>query len=267
MSATGEAANAPEAARTTRGAMVIGGGSGIGRATGHALARDGFRVVVADVNLEAARTVAAEIGDPASAVVLDVTDEASVAAGFEASGDLHAVVNCAGLSLPGPITELELAHWKTTVDVCLTGSFLAIKYAGRHLADGGSITCIASLNGRQPGTGMAGYCSAKAGVLMLVEVAALELAERGIRVNAISPGLVDTPLVAGIAFVPGLTEEYLENTPLGRSGRPEEIAEMAAFLASDRAAWMTGAAIDLNGGAHLKRYPDVLARVRALAEG
>jgi NAD(P)-dependent dehydrogenase (short-subunit alcohol dehydrogenase family) len=114
---------------------------------------------------------------------------------------------------------------------------------------------------------MAGYCSAKAGVLMLVEVAALELAERGIRVNAISPGLVDTPLVAGIAYVPGLTEEYLENTPLGRSGRPEEIAEMAAFLASDRASWMTGAAVDLNGGAHLKRYPDVLARVRALAEG
>ncbi|MEV5652541.1 SDR family NAD(P)-dependent oxidoreductase [Nocardia sp. NPDC052254] len=252
---------------TARGAMVIGGASGIGRATTHALARDGFRVVVADVNLEAARTVAEELGEPATAVELDVTDEDSVAAGFAAAGPLTAVVSCAGLSMPGPITELELAHWRTTVDVCLTGSFLVVKYAGRHLDDGGSITCIASLNGRQPGTGMAGYCAAKAGVLMLVEVAALELAERAIRVNAISPGLVDTPLVAGIAFVPGLTEEYLENTPLGRSGRPEEIAEAAAFLASDRASWMTGAAIDLNGGAHLKRYPDVLARVRALQEG
>ncbi|NKY87213.1 SDR family oxidoreductase [Nocardia veterana] len=247
--------------------MVIGGGSGIGRASAHALARDGFRIVVGDVNLEAARAVAAELGDSATAFALDVTDENSVAAGFEQSGALHAVVNCAGLSMPGPITELELAHWQTTVDVCLTGSFLAIKYAGRHLVDGGSITCIASLNGRQPGTGMAGYCAAKAGVLMLVEVAALELAERRIRVNAISPGLVDTPLVAGIAFVPGLTEEYLENTPLGRSGRPEEVAEMVAFLASDHATWMTGATIDLNGGAHLKRYPDVLARVRAMQSG
>lgn len=252
---------------SARPAMVIGGGSGIGRATAQALARDGFRVVVADVNLDAARTVAADIGGAATALHLDVTDEDSVAAGFDTTADLHAVVNCAGLSMPGPITELELAHWQTTLDVCLTGTFLVVKYAGRHLADSGSITCIASLNGRQPGTGMASYCSAKAGVLMLVEVAALELAERGIRVNAISPGLVDTPLVAGISFVPGLTEEYLENTPLGRSGRPEEIAEMAAFLASDRAGWMTGAAIDLNGGAHLKRYPDVLARVRSLQEG
>lgn len=251
----------------TRAALVIGGGSGIGRASAHALARDGFRIVVGDVNLEAARAVAAGLGDSATALALDVTDENSVAAGFEQFGALHAVVNCAGLSMPGPITELELAHWQTTVDVCLTGSFLAIKYAGRHLVDGGSITCIASLNGRQPGTGMAGYCAAKAGVLMLVEVAALELAERRIRVNAISPGLVDTPLVAGIAFVPGLTEEYLENTPLGRSGRPEEVAEMVAFLASDHATWMTGATIDLNGGAHLKRYPDVLARVRAMQSG
>ncbi|WP_228001819.1 SDR family NAD(P)-dependent oxidoreductase [Nocardia australiensis] len=250
----------------TRSAMVIGGGSGIGLATAHVLARDGYRVTVADVNLEAARTVAADIGDTATAIGLDVTDEASVAAGFADARDLHAVVNCAGLSLPGQITELELAHWKTTVDVCLTGTFLVIKYAGRHLEDGGSITCIASLNGRQPGTGMAGYCAAKAGVLMLVEVAALELAARGIRVNAINPGLVDTPLVAGIAFVPGLTEEYLENTPLGRSGHPEEIAEAAAYLASERAAWMTGSAIDLNGGAHLKRYPDMLARVRAMGE-
>ncbi|MBO0855079.1 MAG: SDR family oxidoreductase [Nocardia sp.] len=248
----------------TRTAIVIGGGSGIGRATAKTLARDGFGVVVADVNTAAAETVAAEIGSAATASTLDVTDEDSVAAAFADPDELHAVVNCAGLTMPGPITELELAHWKTTVDVCLTGSFLVIKYAGRTVVEGGSITCIASLNGRQPGTGMAGYCASKAGVLMLVEVAALELADRGIRVNAINPGLVDTPLVAGIAYVPGLTEEYLENTPLGRSGAPEEVAEMAAFLASDKAAWMTGAAIDLNGGAHLKRYPDVLARVRAL---
>jgi NAD(P)-dependent dehydrogenase (short-subunit alcohol dehydrogenase family) len=111
---------------------------------------------------------------------------------------------------------------------------------------------------------MAAYCAAKAGLLMLVEVAALELADRRVRVNAISPGLVDTPLVAGIAFVPGLTEDYLDNTPLGRSGRPEEIADMAAFLTSDKSTWMTGSTIDLNGGAHLRRYPDVLGHVRAL---
>ena len=244
--------------------MVIGGASGIGKATARRLHEDGHRVVVADVNADAASATAAELGGSATAVHLDVADEASVAAGFDGLDDLTIVVNCAGLSMPGALTELELSAWQTTVDVCLTGTFLVLKYAGRHVAQGGSIVCVASLNGRQPGAGMGSYCAAKAGVLMLVEVAALELAERGVRVNAVSPGLVDTPLTAGIAFVPGLTEEYLENTPLGRPGQPDEIAAAAVFLASDDARWMTGAALDLNGGAHLKRYPDVLGRVRAM---
>ncbi|MEU4812910.1 SDR family NAD(P)-dependent oxidoreductase [Nocardia fluminea] len=247
-----------------RTAMVIGGASGIGLATARTLAAEGYRVTVADIDEAAARDAAALLGTDVTAIGMDVTDEDSVAAGFESAHGVQTVVNCAGLSIPGAITELDLAHWQTTIDVCLTGTFLVLKHAGRHIAEGGSITCIASLNGRQPGTGMASYCSAKAGVLILVEVAALELADRGVRVNAISPGLVDTPLVAGISLVPGLTEEYLDNTPLGRSGRPEEIAEAVAFLASDRAGWMTGAAIDLNGGAHLRRYPDVLGRVRAM---
>ncbi|MFC8384738.1 SDR family NAD(P)-dependent oxidoreductase [Nocardia sp. NPDC057272] len=247
-----------------RTAIVIGGASGIGLATAHALTADGFRVIVADIDDSAAAEAATAIGGSASSIRMDVTDEASVAAGVADLDDVHAVVSCAGLSMTGPITDLELANWQLTLDVCLTGTFLVLKHAARRIADGGSITCIASLNGRQPGTGMAAYCAAKAGVLMLVEVAALELADRRVRVNAISPGLVDTPLVAGIAFVPGLTEDYLENTPLGRSGRPEEIADMAAFLASDKATWMTGSTIDLNGGAHLRRYPDVLGHVRAL---
>ncbi|AFA74733.1 putative oxidoreductase, short-chain dehydrogenase/reductase family [Gordonia polyisoprenivorans VH2] len=248
-------------------ALVIGGASGIGKATARRLHEDGHHVVVADVNADAASATAAELGGTATAVYLDVTDEASVAAGFDGLDDLTTVVNCAGLSMPGALTDLELSAWQTTLDVCLTGTFLVLKYAGRRVAQGGSIVCVASLNGRQPGAGMGSYCAAKAGVLMLVEVAALELAERGVRVNAVSPGLVDTPLTAGIAFVPGLTEEYLENTPLGRAGTPEDIAATIAFLASPASGWMTGAAIDLNGGAHLRRYPDVLGKVRALAGG
>jgi len=94
---------------------------------------------------------------------MDVTDEDSVATSIAGNASPTAVVDCAGLSMPGPITEPAPAHWQTTVDVCLTGSFLVIKHAGRHIAEGGSITCIASLNGRQPGTGMAAYCAAKAG--------------------------------------------------------------------------------------------------------
>ncbi|MCK8612816.1 SDR family NAD(P)-dependent oxidoreductase [Gordonia sp. C13] len=245
-------------------AVVIGGASGIGLATVDALTAEGVEVVVADVDAARAETIAAERGDTVRALHLDVTDEDSVVAAFDAIGEFDTVVNCAGLSDPGALTELELSAWQHTVDVCLTGTFLVIKHAGRRIADGGSITCIASLNGRQPGAGMGSYCASKAGVLMLVEVAALELADRRIRVNAVSPGLVQTPLTEGIGFVPGLTEEYIENTPLGRSGEPAEIADTIVFLASDKARWITGAAFDVNGGAHLKRYPDVLGKARAM---
>ncbi|MGV0625120.1 SDR family NAD(P)-dependent oxidoreductase [Mycolicibacter minnesotensis] len=251
-------------------ALIVGGASGIGLATAHALAARGDRVVIADVNEEAAHQRAAEIGGDATAVVADVTDEATIAAAFAAAGaagPLRSVVSCAGLSVIGAIADIELAGWQNTIDVCLTGTMLVIKHAARNLQAGGSVVAISSLNGRQPGTAMAAYCSAKAGVLMLVQVAALELGARGIRVNAVSPGLVDTPLVAGLAMVPGLTDEYLENTPLGRAGVPDDIAATVEFLTSDRAGWITGADFDVNGGAHLRRYPDVLGRVRALAEG
>ncbi|WP_187344505.1 SDR family NAD(P)-dependent oxidoreductase [Aldersonia kunmingensis] len=250
-------------------AVVTGGASGIGLATVATLSQQGDIVVLADVNEAAARERAAEFGDAVTAAHLDVTVEDSVAELFAHTlaehGRIDTVVNCAGLSIPGAIADLELADWETTIGVCQTGTFLVLKYAARHVSDGGSVVCIASLNGRQPGTGLAAYCAAKAAVLMLTEVAAMELALRKIRVNAISPGLVETPLVAGIAFVPGLHDEYVENTPLGRAGTAEEVADVVAFLASDKAGWMTGAAIDLNGGAHTKRYPDVLGRVRAMA--
>lgn len=249
-------------------ALIVGGASGIGLATAHALAQRGDHVVIADINAAAAHQWAAELGG--SAVAADVTDEASVAAAFATArviGPVHTVVSCAGLSVVGAIPDIELAGWQRTIDVCLTGTMLVIKHAARTITDGGSVVAVSSLNGRQPGTAMAAYCSAKAGVLMLVQVAALELAARGIRVNAVSPGLVDTPLVAGLAMVPGLTDEYLENTPLGRAGVPDDIAAAVEFLTSPRASWITGAAFDINGGAHLKRYPDVLGKVQAMAHG
>lgn len=247
---------------STRTAVVVGGASGIGLATARSLSASGFHVVIADINADAARTAAAELDG--RAITMDVTDEESVRAGFADLDDLQVIVGCAGLALPGAITELGLEQWQTTIDVCLTGSFLVLKHGAQAIADGGSIVVISSLNGRQPGTAMGAYCAAKAGVTMLVEVAALELAPRRIRVNAVQPGVVDTPLTAGLALIPGLTDEYVENTPLGRVGVPDDIAAMVAFLASDKAEWITGSAFDVNGGAHLQRYPDVLGRVRAM---
>jgi 3-oxoacyl-[acyl-carrier protein] reductase len=247
-------------------AVVIGGASGIGWASARALAADGCRVTVADRNGEGARARAGELGEPHTAAEVDVTDEESVKRLFDEVGPLDVVVNCAGFGSLGLITDLAVAEFRAVVDVCLNGSFIVAKYAGKNLRDGGSLVTISSLNGRQPAIGMSAYCSAKAGVSMLTQVAALEMGPRGIRVNAIAPGLVDTPLTEGSYAVPGLVEDYLENTALGRSGKPEEIADAVVFLCSPKAAWLTGEVLDLNGGAHLKRYPDVLGHVMKLAE-
>jgi 3-oxoacyl-[acyl-carrier protein] reductase len=247
-------------------AVVIGGASGIGWASARALAADGCRVTVADRNGEGARDKARELGAPHAAAEVDVTDEASVQRLFDEIGPLDVVVNCAGFGSLGLITDLAVSEFRSVVDVCLNGSFIVAKYAGQKLREGGSLVTISSLNGRQPAIGMSAYCSAKAGVSMLTQVAALEMGPRGIRVNAIAPGLVDTPLTEGSYAVPGLVEDYLENTALGRSGKPEEIADAVVFICSPKAAWLTGEVLDLNGGAHLKRYPDVLGHVMKLVE-
>lgn len=242
--------------------IVVGGASGIGWASAKALAADGYHVVIADLNVEAATARAAELGGPHRAAFVDVADEGSVATLFEQTGPCDAVVSCAGFSTIGLIVDLPVEQFRSVVDVCLTGAFIVAKYAGRHLNDGGSLVSISSLNGRQPAIGMSAYCSAKAGLSMLTEVAALELAPRGIRVNAVAPGFVNTPLTEGAAMVPGVVEEYIENTPLGRAGTPEDVAEAVLYLT--KAAWLTGEVLDLNGGAHMKRYPDVLGHVLKL---
>jgi len=121
------------------------------------------------------------------------------------------------------------------------------------------------LNARQAAPGMSAYCAAKAGLAMLTQVAALEFAPRGIRVNAVSPGFVDTPLTEPVKLLPGVLEEYLENTPLGRAGTPADVAAAILFLCSDKASWLTGEVLDLNGGAHLKRYPDILGHLDRMA--
>jgi NAD(P)-dependent dehydrogenase (short-subunit alcohol dehydrogenase family) len=235
--------------RQTSITVVIGGASGIGEATASDLRAHGHEVVVAD------------LAPRPDGIAVDVADEASVAALFDSVVEQHGaftgVVNCAGVSTLGLIVEHDAAEFRRVVDVCLTGAFLVLKHGGARIAVGGALVSLSSLNARQPGTGMAAYCSAKAGLVMLTQVAALELAPRRVRVNAVSPGLVITPLTAPAMDIPGVRDAYLENTPLGRSGEPGEIAALLRFLLSDDAAWITGENIDVNGGAHLQRYPDL----------
>ena len=247
-------------------AVVIGGASGIGWATARALAAQGDRVTVADRNSDGAQGRAAELGEPHLAAAVDVTDEDSVQQLFAQTGPVDVVVNCAGFSNVGLITDMPVDQFRDVIDVCLTGAFIVAKHAGRNLRTGGTLVSISSLNGRQPAAGMSAYCAAKAGVSMLTQVAALELGPRGIRVNAVAPGFVQTPLTEPAAAVPGVVEEYLENTALGRAGTPEDIANAVLYLCSPASSWLTGDVLDLNGGAHLKRYPDILSHVMKLAE-
>lgn len=245
-----------------RSAVVVGGGSGIGAAVAGALAGAGYAVVVADVDLAAAESVASGLGEPHRGSWADVTDEASVSALLEDVAALDVVVNCAGVSTIGLVTDLAVEEFRRVVDVDLTGGFVVLKHAGRLVRDGGSIVTITSLNARQPAAGLGAYCAAKAGLAMLVQVAALELGERGVRVNAVSPGLVETPLTAPALEIPGILDDYLANTPLGRAGSPADVAAVVRFVCSAEAAWLTGEVLDLNGGAHLQRYPDLLGHIR-----
>jgi NAD(P)-dependent dehydrogenase (short-subunit alcohol dehydrogenase family) len=246
-------------------AVVVGGASGIGWAVAQGLAASGRRVTIADRNVDGAAERATELGAPHDAAGVDVTDEASVAALFDTVGDVDIVVNTAGFGGFGRITELAVEDFRAIIDCCLTGGFIVMKHAGRHLREGGSLVSITSLNARLAAPGMSAYCSAKAGLAMLTQVAALELGPRGIRVNAVSPGFVHTPLTELVTMADGVLEDYIENTPLGRVGVPEDVSEAVLFLCSDQASWLTGEVLDLNGGAHLKRYPDVLAHVDRMA--
>jgi 3-oxoacyl-[acyl-carrier protein] reductase len=248
-----------------RVAVVVGGASGIGWAVASGLKDEGYRVIVADLNAEGVRDRAAELGAPHSSATVDVTKEETVAALFEQTGAVDVVVNTAGFGDFGRIVDLDMDRFRAVIDCCLTGAVIVAKYAGQKLRDGGSLVSITSLNARQAATGMSAYCSAKAGLAMFTQVAALEFAPRNIRVNAVSPGFVHTPLTELVTLAPGVLEDYLENSPLGRVGTAQDVADAVLFLCSDKASWLTGEVLDLNGGAHLKRYPDVLGHIDRMA--
>ena len=241
-----------------RHALVTGGASGIGLQVARELRTHGATVALVDINADALAACAAELD--ASTHVTNVTDEdaveAAVTAAVAAHGALDIAVNAASAGGFGLICDLPLAEWRRVQDLCRTGVFLSVKHEARKMAAGGAIVNIASLNARQPAEGFAAYCAAKAGVEMLTKVAAMELGPRAIRVNAIAPGLVDTPLTT-VLTQSALKDEFLDNTPLGRIGVPRDIAAAVLFLCSDESSWVTGDMLLVDGGAHSRRYPQL----------
>lgn len=249
-------------------ALVTGAASGIGHAITHRFAADGATVVAADIDDAGLARLTEELGGAVHTVHCDVTSEAQVeAACAEATalGGLHIAVANAGRGAFAPVVDHPLEEWRAIMDLCVTGVFLTVKHAGRAMSDGGSIITIASLNGTQPSAGMSAYCTAKAGVMMFTKVAAMELGPRGIRVNAIAPGLVQTDATGAFWMVPGVVEEFVENTTLGRFAQPADIAAAAAYLAGPDSSFVSGSVLAVDGGASTKRYPDLPAAFARMA--
>ena len=242
---------------TGRVAIVTGSGRGIGRAIAERFAADGASVVVADLNAETAGDVARSIeasGGMAIAVPTDVTDpgaaDALAAAAVERFGRIDVLVNNAGILRTTRAGDVSPEEWHLVIDANLTGSFLCARaaYPALKATGHGRIVNVASMAGRATSTlGGVHYTTAKAGVLGLTRHLAREWAIDGITVNAISPGIVDTPMVRG-SIDDARMARVLASIPLGRLAEPAEIASLVTFLASDEAAYITGANVDIHGG-------------------
>ena len=238
-------------------AIITGAGSGIGRATARRFADEGAKLVIGDKS-EAVHETAAMIGGDVRAVQMDAGSEADVqaivAAAVEAFGGLDIAYANAGVSggLTG-IFDLTVEEWQQLLQVNLIGPWLMIKHAGPRMMERGkgSIICTASVAGIRSGAGGPHYSASKAGVINLVQTAAQQLSATNVRVNAICPGLIQTGMTQrafDYAADKGVTDKIGRLNPLRRAGQPEEIANMALFLASDEASYVNGQAIAVDGG-------------------
>lgn len=246
-----------------KAAIVTGGASGIGYAIVERLLAAGVKVAVADLNSEKLKEMEEAHKGNLIGCVTNVTKEADVEAlvnkTVEAFGGLDYAFNVAGASRAGAIVDQSEEDWDFTVDLCLKGVFLSVKHEAKYMKDhgGGAIVNVASLNAHVPMFYGAAYSSAKAGVEMLTKNAALELAQHNIRVNAILPGLVATPLTSGLTSVDAINEAYMERIPMRRAADPDEMAGPALFLVSDDASYVNGASLLVDGAWAVSGYPDL----------
>jgi len=241
-------------------AIITGARRGMGRTHALALAKAGAKVVVSDISQEDCQKVVEEIkkaGGEAIAVKCDVTkkEEADemVEKAIEKFGKVDILVNNAGICQFKPFFELTEEEWDRTLDINLKGYFLCAQAAAKEMAKqkSGVIINIASVAMGQQGIGFPNivhYCASKGGIVGMTEALAVELAPYNIRVNAISPGMIETPMIDPVKQDPKAMEGLLARVPLHRVGRPEEVSNLVLFLASDASSYMTGSTVVIDGG-------------------
>jgi NAD(P)-dependent dehydrogenase (short-subunit alcohol dehydrogenase family) len=244
--------------------VVTGGASGIGAECARRFVAEGARVVLGDLHADALGRMADELGDACVTELVDVTVPESVdRMVLRATGEfgrLDIALNAAGIGWYSPVNTHPVEQWDAVMNVCLRGVFLSVRAESAAMVAArtpGVIINIASINAIVPAEGMSAYCAAKAGVAMLTRCAAMELGASGIRVVAIGPGFIETPMTQFASAIPAMHEAYIESIPLGRAGAPRDIADAAVFLASDEASWVSGTTIYVDGAEANKGYPEL----------
>jgi glucose 1-dehydrogenase len=236
-------------------AVITGGAQGIGYACAEAICESGARIVLADINADGVAKAAETLGNGTVGITCDMGDPKQVDALFDQIeaefGAASILVNNAGIALPAPFLETTLDQFQSVIDVNLTGTFQAIQRAAKAMVSKGiegAIVNMSSINAQVAIPNIAAYCASKGGVMQLTKAAALALAPHNIRVNAVGPGSINTAMMASVNDNPDAMKMVMSRTPLKRIGSPREIGDVVAFLASDKASYITGETIYVDGG-------------------